>query len=772
MKKKQTILRGALAFAVIAAVFGAATAAQAAAPALQGQINLRPLSPQDIKDYSLTGLQGASGLMNVGIGQPAYLDVLVNNAVPNADITNVSFSLTAAPVGSAAALEPSPLGTNVPAGRMIERKNSSGNPTLKVAGRKLLRPDVTGQYVVTATIQTGASGSTNVTQTINASTYVGLQTCALCHSGGVGADNIYLPWSHTGHATFFAEAIDGKASDHYGKNCISCHTLGYDVNTNAVNGGFDDIAKQLNWNFPTVLTNGNWDSMPTALKNVSNIQCENCHGPGSLHAFSLGDPKLISKSFAAGDCAQCHDSKPTHPIQAEYNNSFHATATKSPSGANRAACVRCHTAAGLVEYLAVAGTTNTYTLTGLNTTYESITCSACHDPHDASKPHQLRTVTPSVLADGFTVMTNAGLGSICSDCHRSRNGSVTNSIYRYPLGLQTWIGGSSFGVHDNPASDMLAGINGWTYGLEIPSSGHRYTVTNSCVGCHMQPVDRTDPGFTLVGGHTMKMSYQVVANGTTNTVDKTTVCTTCHGPMTSFDMVRADYDGNGVAEGVQTEVQSLLNNLSRLLPNSAYQSNGNYVADGLVKSSISAKTNWQSKFLKAGYNWQFVNNDWSKGVHNTAYAVGLLRASIGDLTDDRNHDALPDTWQIQYFGSATDPKAAPNATPAGDGIPNWLKFNLGLDPMKKGIEVPGGVVWANGGTLLNSRTEDEIAIYTAAEVVFNTEVGKTYQLEAISTLGDGWKPVGDPIPGTGTSMSFVTPTRQGVQQFYRVAHTP
>ena len=60
-----------------------------------------------------------------------------------------------------------------------------------------------------------------------------------------------------------------------------------------------------------------------------------------------------------------------------------------------------------------------------NTTYEAITCQACHDPHDASNPHQLRMSYNVALSDG-TVVTNAGAGGFCMECHNSRNGSVTN----------------------------------------------------------------------------------------------------------------------------------------------------------------------------------------------------------------------------------------------------------------------------------------------------------------------------------------------------------
>jgi len=754
-------MRVGLAAAMLFAA-GLATAPRAEAAALQGQLAIRPLTPQEVKTYGVTNAQTSGGLSTIGIGQPAYLDALINKVIAPSNIVGVTWILTNAPVGSSAVLVDSPLGANVPTYKMADRVNA------QVAGRTLLRPDVVGSYTVLAQIQTSDSGSTNLSVTINAGTYMGLNTCTLCHSGGLVASNTVLPWSQTAHATFFTRAIDGLESDHYGKNCISCHTVGYDVNVNAVNGGFDDIAKQLGWTFPAVLTNGNWAALPAALKNVSNIQCENCHGPGSQHAFSLGDKSKISVSYAAADCAQCHDSLPQHVRATEWANSRHAIATRTPSGANRYNCVRCHTAAGFESYIEHVGNTNTY---ATNTVYEAITCSACHDPHDATYAHQLRAGLNYDFADGSS-FTNVGAGALCMQCHHSRNGSAEQNIKNFVAGKPTWLGGSSFGVHDSSQGDMVVGVNAITYGKFIPSGSHSKAIGDVCVGCHMQPVDPADPGYLKSGGHTFSMTYTTVANGVTNTVDQVAVCTKCHGEIEEFNMVRKDYNGDGVIEGIQTEVQSLLNRLTTMLPSSAYRADGNYVGDGLVKTSVSAKTNWPVKFLDAAYNWQFVNADGSKGIHNAPFAVGLLKASIADLTGDVNDDGLPDSWQIQYFGSASNPNAAPNATPAGDGVPNWLKYGLGLNPMTPGMVLPDGVVWVNAGKVGGDATTDKIQIFTAAEVVFNTEVGKTYQLQAISTLDGGWKNIGAPIAGTGDAVSFVTPTRTNGQQFYRVQINP
>ena len=668
MKTHALIKRAVSLLAMALLMVGMATTA-GAATALNGSIALRPLTPQEITDYSLTNAQGASGLNAVGVGQPAYLDALVNKAIAPSSIVSVTWVLTNRPVGSAAALVASPLGTNVPTYKMADRL------TLQVAGRRMLRPDLTGQYTVTASIVTTTNGSTNLTQTITAGTYMGLQTCQLCHSGGTGAEDINTSYTNTAHASFFTRAIDGLESSHYGKDCISCHTLGYDTNSLAVNGGFDDVAASLGWSFPSTLTNGNWAGMPFDLRNLANIQCENCHGPGSEHAASLGNTNIsnwprLGVTLAVGDCAQCHDAEPYHVKSAEWANSRHAIATRTPSGPTRNNCVRCHTAGGFVGFIAHGGSTNTY---ATNTVYEAITCSTCHDPHDATNPHQLRAAPLYTLPDGTSV-TNAGLGALCMQCHHSRNGSATNNIVNYKAVLPTWAGGSSFGVHDSSQGDMIEGVNAITYGKLIPSGSHSAAVTNVCVGCHMQPVALGDPAYTLAGGHTFSMTYDVVTNNVTNTIDKVDVCVKCHGRLTTFDLVRKDYNGDGVIEGIQTEVQHLLDRLSTLLPDTNYVASGNYVADGLVKTSVSTKTNWQTKFLNGAYNWQFVNNDASKGIHNAPFAVGLLKASIADLTGDANEDGLPDWWQTQYFGSATNVNAAPGASPAGDGVPNWLKY--------------------------------------------------------------------------------------------------
>jgi hypothetical protein len=729
------------------ALLGSLTAGRAQT-ALNGQLVLRPLTANDVTIYGLPANSELSGgLTTVGIGTAVYLDAEVNSAIPAGDVTNVVWSVTAKPPGSSADFAGSPLGTNVPVYEPSDRLVS------QVVARKLFRPDFTGQYTLTATISTASEGTVAVSQTITASTYMGVQTCSACHSGSVLAEDKWHSWITTGHSHIFTDEINGQASLH-GTSCLQCHTTGYSYNTNVMDGGFSSMAAQYGWTIPSVLTNGNWESMQTNYPEVAkmaNVQCESCHGPGFNHASLFGNTNSpawpsISVSFNSGDCNQCHDQGSHHIYGTEWLSSMHAVTTTHPSGPGEESCVGCHTGKGFIQRL--DGVTN-----NIDTAYNPINCQACHEPHGetvpTNNPSMIRTLASATFTDG-TIVTNGGKGLLCMQCHHSR------------VDAKTYAGnpnnaGSRFGPHHGPQGDMIEGVNGYTYNEAIPSSAHGQAVADTCVTCHMQPVGSASPQFTLAGGHTFNVS--------SSKGDLVAACQNCHGSsVTSFDIALKDYDGDGVVEGVQTEVHHLMDKLSTLLPNAQG------VIDGKVKVPVTAKT-WTAPQMEAAFNYQFVLEDGSYGIHNTAYAVGLLKASIANLTGDANNDGLPDSWQIQYFGSTTAPEAAPNAVNNASGAPNWMMYALGLAPTAAFTVDGSGTVFFNGNNIVNGAT-NTIAIYTAAEIAFDTQAGTSYQIQGISNLSGTWSNISTNIPGTGGTISYVVPTRDTAQMFFRVVHTP
>ena len=51
-------------------------------------------------------------------------------------------------------------------------------------------------------------------------------------------------------------------------------------------------------------------------------------------------------------------------------------------------------------------------------------------------------------------------------------------------------------------------------------------------------------------------------------------------------------------------------------------------------------------------------------------------------------------------------------------------------------------------------------------------MGTTYTIQGIDALTGSWQNISTNIPGTGGSISYLTPTRNNEQMFFRVAHNP
>jgi Cytochrome c554 and c-prime len=104
--------------------------------------------------------------------------------------------------------------------------------------------------------------------------YVGAEACADCHE----TENEF--WKKTGHSHALQTLVTDNRDGH--PECIECHVAGF-----RKPGGTTLISR---------------------LEDLGGVQCENCHGPGSLHVDNLGKEKTPSLVLYPNEatCRGCH----------------------------------------------------------------------------------------------------------------------------------------------------------------------------------------------------------------------------------------------------------------------------------------------------------------------------------------------------------------------------------------------------------------------------------------------------------------------------------
>jgi hypothetical protein len=661
---------------ILILVLFALTSASIAAP--RGVIQTKAVTPNTLTQYTTNSI--SNGLTTIAKGTYSYLAPF--NFGDTSTISSVVWSFTSKPTGSNASL------TN------LANKWAT------------FLADTNGTYVVNLHMVT-LTGSHDTSITITASYYVGVGNfegvaaiwpqCMSCHSNYPEFVSIFNTWKVTPHAKIFQEQLVlAPPAGHYSTSCTPCHTTGTDNHVITNNGGFDDVAKQLGWTFAS--TTGQWDTIKNkypGLVNFATIGCENCHGAGKEHG-STGLVSKIAISLDAGLCQSCHDAPWRHAKGTLWNASMHSTAIWESGFAKNVTsttytlndCIKCHDGQAFISFtkgMPIDGSK----FTAANHTV--ISCATCHDPHvDVPGTFHLRNepISSDTLGNKFNYAGMGGTGKICMNCHKARRDNVSYTA----SGTVT----STWGPHHNPQADNFFGQNAAQFGTQAYiSNGHKDAITDACATCHMASSTTTDTLYKYqVGGHSTNMHYSGLTSiGTTVDYDHTLGCQTCHGTSkTKFSDWQAsmDYDGNGVIEDIQTEVQGCLNKLYHLLPLNA---------DTTINYANINTTNLR----KAYWNYQLIANDGSFGMHNAKFAFDVLTKTIAALGSP-----LP-VELVAFTAIVTNNKVN-------------LTWQTATETNNKGFDVEklSGTTWAKTGFVAGKGTTTEVNNYSFTDQVTGT----------------------------------------------------
>ncbi len=288
--------------------------------------------------------------------------------------------------------------------------------------------------------------------------YVGATQCIACHPVN------HHTWLFTRHASAFGTLVaDGEGDN---PACLPCHSVGY-----GESGGFLDIG---------------------TTRELANVQCENCHGPGGAHS---AQPYIvdIAVDMDADLCGGCHRSchgmcgDYYHPTYEQWSTSKHSKALSDIRERPdfEESCLGCHS----TDYRLAPEDAKP---TVFDVQYD-IECTACHDPHGGPNDSQLRW----------------DKADLCAQCH-------------------TLGGAAPDEQPDRGQAEMIRGTGGYRLDgvpLDGSNSAHYLEVPDRCVVCHVHREAYEPPTQAADSGH--------------NFVPDMKACGPCHHPRIASLLVES-----------------------------------------------------------------------------------------------------------------------------------------------------------------------------------------------------------------------------------------
>ncbi len=284
-------------------------------------------------------------------------------------------------------------------------------------------------------------------------------------------------------------------------------------------------------------------------------------------------------------CLACHSSNSIETIQAQFAMSVHVAGMNAVDYAGgRAACAKCHSHEGFVQYAEFGQVAGNITNP---TAWKCNTCHGIHEEFEVSD-YALRLNDPvEAIFNEEVTLDLLGNNNLCANCHQSRR---PEPLVSNP-GEETFrITSTHYGPHYSTQANVVAGmglaeIEG---SVAYPDAGSNYHLNEqaSCNGCHMG--DFTSGS----GGHTWIPSVQS--------------CNTCHETE--------DFNFGGRQTDVAAKLDQIKAKLLEFGVIEGDEEHGYHPVPGTYPMIL----------VRAFFNWEGIYKDRSYGVHNPRYVNALL----------------------------------------------------------------------------------------------------------------------------------------------------
>ena len=339
---------------------------------------------------------------------------------------------------------------------------------------------------------------------------------------------------------------------------------------------------------------------------LSFIACEGDQGPiGPSGPIGPAGPTGPEGQNGAENCLDCHGNSQLITSKVfQWENSVHLLGGHYDR--NDASCAVCHTSQGFLE---VVGTGATAAAAAIEDPLPP-NCYSCHQIHQTytEADWALTSTEPFTFWVGGET-ADIGAGNLCLNCHLARIPSPALPVPGVADDELVNITNKRYGPHHGSQGVLFTGNAAYEVDgpAEYGNSLHTTLAANSCATCHMAKVE----GGRALGGHTFRVAED---DGSGNLTINYNGCSACHDDEDELYTL---------VEDTQMEIDALILELGTRL-------NQLGLIDADLEYAV-VPQDFSNLQLGILWNYQYIREDKSFGVHNYKYAKALLENSIAAL---------------------------------------------------------------------------------------------------------------------------------------------